>query len=264
MSQTVALLSKLTYRVRIKLDIVFKSLSPKICLFDTGAGLIIINSKFIQKDWIFRIKSHLSPKLRCAIKEPITLHGTVILFIGIKQVSLKVWIEIVENLAVNNLRETPSIDRNIKSMSPEKRKVVPWHSSLVPFILKASTVQGQPLTYINSSKSTSPHDSTVARVAKQDTFKPFKNTCHRIIIHHKVILLENRLVRQQTHSSLCCTRDWEADAFLGLLIINSDLRIKSMHLAKDMIVVNCTVPLLLVVDIPQSERSSSPSGNTYF
>lgn len=78
-SRIVVLSSRPTYKVRIEVGHSHNELRRNTCLLNTGAGLSIVNSRFMQGDWKQKVKSHPTPKLQSAIMEPITLHGTILL-----------------------------------------------------------------------------------------------------------------------------------------------------------------------------------------
>lgn len=66
-------ITKLTYKVRIKIDITSTVLHPKTGLVDTRAGTILTIKDYWKFQVKCRIKSLESPKLRMVIKEVIKI-----------------------------------------------------------------------------------------------------------------------------------------------------------------------------------------------
>lgn len=101
-----ALFSKSTYKIRTRVGHSTNKLQPSVYLLDTGTSLNVINSKLIQDDWTHKLKSRPTQKLQSATKELITLLGAIILFVRIKNLHVKVWYGIDENLSVEILPGT--------------------------------------------------------------------------------------------------------------------------------------------------------------
>lgn len=78
-------------------------------------------------------KKQLS-RLRTATKDPISLDGSIILFIQIGYISVRVWFGAFKNLAVNVLLGTFFIRRYIPVIFPSERRMVPRQSSQVPIL----------------------------------------------------------------------------------------------------------------------------------
>lgn len=89
-SPIVALFSKPTYNVRIQVENCSNKLQPNTFLLNTGAGFSVIMSKLLQNDWKHNVKSQPTPRLRSAIKEPIYLFGTILLFVQTGKLHVKV------------------------------------------------------------------------------------------------------------------------------------------------------------------------------
>lgn len=61
---------------------------------------------------------------------------TIILFVSIGDLHVKVWFGTVESVAVNVLLETQFKDRYIRGIFPGKRPIVPWSSEPVPILTR--------------------------------------------------------------------------------------------------------------------------------
>lgn len=66
-------------------------LQSNTCLLDTDAGLNNTNSKLIHNNWMHKVKSHPTPRLRSEIKDPIKLFGIVLVFVQIETQYVKFW-----------------------------------------------------------------------------------------------------------------------------------------------------------------------------
>lgn len=81
MSPIVARFRKAMFNVCVRVGHSPNKLQPDTRLLETGVGLNIFNSTYIQDDWKNKVKNHPTPELRCVIKEPITLLRTNLLFV---------------------------------------------------------------------------------------------------------------------------------------------------------------------------------------
>lgn len=131
-----ALFVKPTYKIQAQIVISSSPLQPRICLFNSGAGLNIAGETFLLRELSMRIRSQSVPNLRSAIKKPIQPLGKALLFIRIGDLIIKVWYGIAPNLAVDVLHDIPFIDRFIRGIFSGERSVAPWHSVSVPILTK--------------------------------------------------------------------------------------------------------------------------------
>lgn len=83
------------------------------------------------------------PHLCTATKEPILLDGTILLFVNIGELRMRVWFGIVEILAVDILLGTSFIERYIRGLFPSDTEVLPWHSPLVQILSRNNFVAFQ-------------------------------------------------------------------------------------------------------------------------
>lgn len=96
----VTLLSKSMYKVFLKCGVKAHQLEPETCLLVTGAGLWLGSKAFPKKEWLTSIIEQQSPPLRIATKKPISLGGTILLFIRIGDFIVHIGLQTVETLAV--------------------------------------------------------------------------------------------------------------------------------------------------------------------
>lgn len=217
-SPTVALLSKPSYKVRIQAGHCPNKLQPNTCLLDTGRGVNIINSRPIQGNCKQKIKNHLTPKFQTAIKEPLTFLETILLLVHIGTLRDEVWFGLVENLAVDILLGTHYIERYIRRIFPGERKGVPCHSDPIPILTKPATTKERRLSHVDPSRSKTPHDTVVLRMARQVSREPYTpNTRDGVITHHRFILPGARATRRSIHTSAHRRRHSGAKAVTGVL-----------------------------------------------
>lgn len=120
------------------------------------------------------IKKRQLPRLRTATKAPILLDGTILLFVKIGELRVRVWFGIVKNLAVDILLGTSFIDRYIQGIFLSERKILPWHSQPVP-ILSRNNNTAVRLHLYEQHRTEMP--VTAIRVAQQTMVPPRSKIC---------------------------------------------------------------------------------------
>lgn len=106
-----ALFSKPTYKVGTQAGHFSSERQANTCFHNTGAGLSIFKSKPIQEDGKHKVKNRPTTNFQSAIKKPITLLRTIIPFVQIGSLHVKVCFGRVENMDADVFQSTPFIDR---------------------------------------------------------------------------------------------------------------------------------------------------------
>lgn len=99
-----------------------------------GAGLHLIDSSYITPAWEKLISPVRDPGLTAADRQEISILEVILLHVRIRDLRIKSWFGIVENLSVSVLLERNFLDRFIKDIFPSERKVVPYHSKMVSIL----------------------------------------------------------------------------------------------------------------------------------
>lgn len=116
------------YKTVMKRGVITQQLFLSSCLLDMGREYKLIHREFSKKNWIINIKTQQLPSLQNATKKPISLDGTMLLFMQIDNLSVRVWFGVDKNLAFDVLHETSFEDRFIHGIFRSERMVVLIHA----------------------------------------------------------------------------------------------------------------------------------------
>lgn len=79
-----------THKGLVQIGIQCNRLYPHFCLLEAQAGFNIVSRAFLQKEWSTGLKYQSIANLFIALKEPIELLGTILIFVPIGDLNVKV------------------------------------------------------------------------------------------------------------------------------------------------------------------------------
>lgn len=101
---------------------------------------------------------------------------TILLFVLIGSLPVKVCFQRVKNLVVDIIRSIPFIDRYILGAFPKDRQMIPWLSNPVPIFTKAATVRRRLPSSTEPSRYRRPQHDVVVWIAREITIEPSAET----------------------------------------------------------------------------------------
>lgn len=94
------------------------------CLLHTGAGIGLVNPTLLAPQWTNRIKLRKMLHLRTATQGPLRMERTILLYVRLSDLFVRVWFGHVRSIAVNTLFSPSYFDLFKRRIFPAKRKAV--------------------------------------------------------------------------------------------------------------------------------------------
>lgn len=116
MPTDIALTSRPTYDLCILYGISSTFLYTSVCLLNTEASINLIRSEMILQNWASRVNRTCLPFLCTATKQPLALHGVILLHLCFGDLKTPVWFGVAQHQTVDMLLRTSFIDRFIRGI----------------------------------------------------------------------------------------------------------------------------------------------------
>lgn len=129
-----ALTSRSKYQLCISYEILTEIIHTAICLLDAGAGIRLVRSEMIRKEWGSCMKRNNHISLRTAMKQPLALASLIYRHICLGSSQTRMWYRVAPHLAVSLLLSSSFIYRFMLGIFPLKWKNVFWHSYTVAML----------------------------------------------------------------------------------------------------------------------------------
>lgn len=185
---------------------------------------------------------------------------TVLRYVQVGSLYVKVWHGIIDSFAVNIILGTPFIDWYIREIFSGERRMVPWHSSPVSILAKTATIGRRPLSSAETSRRRIPHDNAVMRTARKVALKAFTKTCFMVssltISLPYLELAHYGNQYQHRHTAPAIVNRAQSQTFY---IPDSINHTKRVHVQKGTVVVRGTEPPSLIVNVPQLRQDREQS-----
>ena len=132
-----AIFRKANYKVRMVTGLSQKDCSPCDGVVDTGAGPNLVDQRTLPPHWLKHVQpfnSDIAKNLVGAEESPLNIRGVFPLYVRMGKLRCRVWCGVVPKLAVPVLLGTSFIDKFIKTIDVENRRIMPRGSHAVPIL----------------------------------------------------------------------------------------------------------------------------------
>lgn len=113
-----------TYKLHLSYVVNAASLRTATCLLHTEDGINFFNPTLLSSQRTNCVKCRKIPHLCRATQESLRLEGTILLQVGLGDLRVRVWLGIVNNLAVDMLLGTYFIDCCIRRIFSAERNAL--------------------------------------------------------------------------------------------------------------------------------------------
>lgn len=178
------LCAKLIYRCRVSFGKLFSTIHITQCLFDTKAGLSLLNARKILQKYEHCIKSVSIQKKQTPTRRTLHVVGKKILYIHFGCICAWVLFVTVSYLVVGMLFGTSFINSLVRGIILFKLKCVSWHSLPVPALSqhwKSKPTASQEATVIKESTLAEHAEKSLASVCIARRIVPKLRTLHRVL-----------------------------------------------------------------------------------
>lgn len=215
-TRKISLFNNKNYYLSVSIRLSSSWMRPIVCVFETGAGPIIIQADVLVPCWLESVHHRDMLDFRSAHNTKLKLSGTTIFHHRMRGAGTTVDFGAVSKLDVSVLLEPTYTDRFTKSIHPSERTAISYHSPPLPVLTihKAST------------------EAIVSRCStRQDITEAFAPLLKHSRYDSQYITVAQKVVLQTIYAALVLVST-QAACLIDVLCIENEIKLLSCIMAK--------------------------------